>query len=101
MKIYLTGPLSPMGSVAFQQMQDALERLPAPHQKQSPLDSCLSQEANLKAHLQSRLNQMLSCDVVVTMDHVDADPLSSIEVNVARQVQMKVVPFWKFMQDAR
>jgi len=101
MKIYLTGPLPTGQALAFEQMQEALERLPSPYQKNSPLDFSYSQDHSLKAHLQARLHQMLSCDLVITMDHIDVDPLSRIEVTVARQAQMKVVPFWRFMQDVR
>ena len=101
MKIYLTGPLPAGNAISFQQMQEALERLPAPLQKNSPLDVQEHTEPSLKSHLQARLHHMLSCDVVVTMDHIDVDPMSRIEVSVAREAAMRVVPFWKFLQDVR
>jgi hypothetical protein len=101
MKIYLTGPLESGKAYSFQQMQEALNQISGPFQKNSPLDFGDETCNSLKSHLQARLHNMLSCDMVVTMDHIDIDPLSKIEVTVARQAEMKVVPFWKFMKDAR
>lgn len=101
MKIYLTGPLQSTNSATYQQMQAALEQLPPECLKNSPLDLSESQDNSLKGFLQARLHHMLSCDMVVTMDHIDVDPLSKIEVSVARQAEMKVVPFWKFMQHVK
>jgi len=101
MKIYLTGPLQYNSTGAFLQMQEALNRISGPFEKNSPLDFGEGTDNSIKSHLQARLNNMLSCDMVVTMDHIDLDPLSKIEVSVARQASMQVVPFWKFMQDAK
>ncbi|MFN0190184.1 MAG: hypothetical protein ACKVQV_15915 [Bacteroidia bacterium] len=98
MKIYLTGPLQNLGADGRSEMQQALYAIPGTYSKSSPLmfDELDRPEPEFKTHIQERINEMLNCDVVVTMDHIDLDEVCALEIKVARHAKMEVVPFWKF-----
>lgn len=102
MKVYLTGPL--LGSEYYSEMAQAAYRMPAEYEVKTPLDSIETDSPNrdpevMKTILSKRIQQLLSSDMLVTMDHCDVDPVSKSEVALARTADMKVVPYWKFMKE--
>lgn len=102
MNIYLTGPLLNNGVESRSQMQLALNLIPDSFRKNSPL--CLDESqvsTDLNSYIKDRLNILLECETVVTMDHIELDPIAALEISVARTANMKVVPFWKFIRDAK
>lgn len=98
MKIYITGPLDNLGATGHNELQQANYRLPAHIIKRSPCDH-LEFSLNVREMLRRRIADMMECDQVVTLDHVELDANCELEVRIARAAGIPVVPFWKFMKD--
>jgi hypothetical protein len=100
MKVYLTGPLLNLGASAYDEMNQALYLIPL-NDKSSPLDFSPPASSDIRPFISNRIARLLESDVVVTMDHIELDKWCELEVKIARYADIKVVPFWKFMQDVK
>ena len=99
MNIYLTGPLQGLGFDGRDQMARARYNLPSRgHAVTSALD--FHQESEhpdvLRIAIGDRLSRVITSDQIVTMDNCEMDEICKIELQLARLLNIKVVPFLKF-----